>query len=487
MKRQADQILHDDIPQPSLLDALIPVVFLVCMLSATSYVFGGDAMGPNQLVLMLSAAVASIIGTKNGMPWKDIEKALVRQIAISLQPVLILLIVGAMIGSWILCGTVPTIIYYGIDLLSPGYFYISASLVCAILSFSIGSSWSVAGTLGIGLMGIAMAMGLSLPVSAGAVISGAYFGDKLSPLSDTTNLAAAVTGNDLFEHIQHMLWTTVPGFLIALCIFFFLGMENSPTNSIAEISDLQFAMAETFTIHPLVLMPFLLMLLLAVKKVPVLPALLCGTLFGALFAVLFQWDVVITLANDQALNEGASIFKGLLSAMFFGYHSETGNASMDMLLTKGGMESMLPTIALMITAMTFGGVMMGAGLLKRLLSATLQSVKKTGDLVLATVATCIGTNILVADQFLSIIIPGQMFANAYEDQDLKPVNLSRTLEDSATLTSALIPWNTCGAYMSATLGVSAFLYAPFAFFNYICPIIAVFYGYTNIAITKIKD
>ena len=487
MKRQADQILHDDIPQPSLLDALIPVVFLVCMLSATSYVFGGDAMGPNQLVLMLSAAVASIIGTKNGMPWKDIEKALVRQIAISLQPVLILLIVGAMIGSWILCGTVPTIIYYGIDLLSPGYFYISASLVCAILSFSIGSSWSVAGTLGIGLMGIAMAMGLSLPVSAGAVISGAYFGDKLSPLSDTTNLAAAVTGNDLFEHIQHMLWTTVPGFLIALCIFFFLGMENSPTNSIAEISDLQFAMAETFTIHPLVLMPFLLMLLLAAKKVPVLPALLCGTLFGALFAVLFQWDVVITLANDQALNEGASIFKGLLSAMFFGYHSETGNASMDMLLTKGGMESMLPTIALMITAMTFGGVMMGAGLLKRLLSATLQSVKKTGDLVLATVATCIGTNILVADQFLSIIIPGQMFANAYEDQDLKPVNLSRTLEDSATLTSALIPWNTCGAYMSATLGVSAFLYAPFAFFNYICPIIAVFYGYTNIAITKIKD
>ena len=487
MKRQADQILYDDTPLPSLIDALIPPVFLVCMLSATAHVFDADAMGPNQLVLILSAAVASIIGKKNGMLWEDIETAMVRQIAISLQPVLILLIVGAMIGSWMLSGTVPAIIYYGVDLLSPSYFYISASLVCAILSFSIGSSWSVAGTLGIGLMGIAMAMGLSLPISAGAVISGAYFGDKLSPLSDTTNLAAAVTGNDLFEHIQHMLWTTVPGFLIALCIFFFLGIENSPTIAVDEINNFQFAMAETFAIHPLALMPFLFMLLLAAKKIPVLPALLCGTLVGALFAILFQWDVVITLANDQTLNDGASIFKGLLHAMFFGYHSGTGNASMDVLLSKGGMESMLPTIALMIAAMTFGGAMMGTGLLKRLLSATLQRIKKTGDLVLTTVGTCIGTNILVADQFLSIIIPGQMFANAYENQKLKPVNLSRTIEDSATLTSALIPWNTCGAYMTATLGVSTFHYAPFAFFNFICPVIAVFYGYTNIAVPKIED
>ena len=487
MTAQADQILDDNSSLPSLTDALIPVAFLVSMLSATAHVFGADAMGPNQLVLILSAAVASIIGKKNGMHWEEVEKAILRQIAVSMQPVLILLIVGAMIGSWILSGTVPTIIYYGVDLVSPSYFYISASLVCAILSFSIGSSWSVAGTLGIGLMGIAIAMDLSLPISAGAVISGAYFGDKLSPLSDTTNLAAAVTGNDLFEHIKHMLWTTVPSFIIALCLFFFLGLDNSSTVSIDEINKLQHSMAETFNVHLLALIPFLLMLLLAARKIPVLPALLCGTLVGALFAVLLQWDVVIKLANDQGLSDSASIFKGLMSAMFFGFHSETGNVSMDILLSKGGMESMLPTIALMITAMTFGGVMMGTGLLRRLLSTTLQRAKKTGDLVSTTVGTCVGTNILVADQYLSIIIPGQMFADAYKDQKLKPVNLSRTLEDSATLTSALVPWNTCGAYMTATLGVSTFMYAPFAFFNFLCPMIAVFYGYLNIALPTIED
>ena len=471
---------------PSLSDALAPVIFLVAMLASTAHVFGADATGPNQLVLILSAAVASLVGKKNGMHWEEVEQAILRQIAVSLQPVLILLIVGAMIGSWILCGTVPTIIYYGVDLISPSYFYISASLVCAILSFSIGSSWSVAGTLGIGLMGIAMALGLSLPISAGAVISGAYFGDKLSPLSDTTNLAAAVTGNDLFEHIQHMLWTTVPGFMIALTIFFFLGMEGTSTVSTDDINVLQNTMSETFAIHPLVLLPFLMMLVLAAKKIPVLPALLCGTLVGGLFAILFQWDVIITLANDVNLGQGYAIFKGLLSAMFFGYNSETGNVSMDVLLSKGGMQSMLPTIALMITAMTFGGVMMGTGLLNRILDSTLHGVKSTGDLISMTVGTCIGTNVLVADQYLSIIIPGQMFKDTYQKHKLKPTNLSRTLEDSATLTSALIPWNTCGAYMSATLGVSTFLYAPFAFFNILCPIIAVFYGYLNIAIPLIK-
>jgi len=368
--------------------------------------------------------------------------------------------------------------------MSPDYFYLTACLVCALLGFSIGSSWTVAGTLGIGLMGIAAALDLSLAASAGAIISGAYFGDKLSPLSETTNLAAAVTSNDLFEHIQHMLWTTVPGFLITLVLFFVLGIGSGANLVIDDIEILQAAMQETFNISPIMLIPMILLLTMAVKKLPALSTLICGTLAGCLFAAVFQWDTVIALANDSSLSEGAAVFKGLFSAMFLGYSSDTGNASLDALLSKGGMSSMLTTIGLVINAMAFGGAMRRTGLLERLVEAALSRVKSAGDLIIATVGTCIGTNLLAADQYLSIVIPGQMFVKSYEERDLSTINLSRTLEDSGTLTSALVPWNTCGAYMSATLGVSTFMYAPFAFFNILCPIIAVIYGYSQIALQQ---
>jgi len=375
-------------------------------------------------------------------------------------------------------------IYYGVQLMSPDYFYLTSCLVCALLGFSIGSSWTVAGTLGIGLMGIAAALDLSLAASAGAIISGAYFGDKLSPLSETTNLAAAVTSNDLFEHIQHMLWTTVPGFLITLVLFFALGIGSGANLVIDDIEILQAAMQEAFNISPIMLIPMILLLTMAVKKLPALSTLICGTLAGCLFAAVFQWDTVIALANDSSLNEGAAVFKGLFSSMFLGYSSDTGNASLDALLSKGGMSSMLTTIGLVINAMAFGGAMRRTGLLERLVEAALSRVKSAGDLIIATVGTCIGTNLLAADQYLSIVIPGQMFVKSYEERDLNTINLARTLEDSGTLTSALVPWNTCGAYMSATLGISTFMYAPFAFFNIICPIIAVIYGYSQIALQQ---
>jgi len=375
-------------------------------------------------------------------------------------------------------------IYYGVQLMSPDYFYLTACLVCALLGFSIGSSWTVAGTLGIGLMGIAAALDLSLAASAGAIISGAYFGDKLSPLSETTNLAAAVTSNNLFDHIQHMLWTTIPGFLITLVLFFILGIGSGTNLVIDDIETLQAAMQETFKISPLMLIPMILLLTMAVKKLPALSTLICGTLAGCLFAAVFQWDTVIALANDSSLNEGAAVFKGLFSSMFLGYSSDTGNASLDALLSKGGMSSMLTTIGLVINAMAFGGAMRRTGLLERLVEAALSRVKSAGDLIVATVGTCIGTNLLAADQYLSIVIPGQMFVKSYEERQLSTINLARTLEDSGTLTSALVPWNTCGAYMSATLGVSTFMYAPFAFFNILCPIIAVIYGYSQIALQE---
>ena len=472
------------IKKPSLLDAITPVVILISMLAGTVYVFGLDSFGPNQVALILAAAAAAMIGIKNGHSWKEIERGMIDTISVSLQSLLILLMVGALIGSWILSGTVPSMIYYGVQLMSPDYFYLTACLVCALLGFSIGSSWTVAGTLGIGLMGIAAALDLSLAASAGAIISGAYFGDKLSPLSETTNLAAAVTSNDLFEHIQHMLWTTVPGFLITLVLFFVLGIGSGANLVIDDIEILQAAMQETFNISPIMLIPMILLLTMAVKKLPALSTLICGTLAGCLFAAVFQWDTVIALANDSSLSEGAAVFKGLFSAMFLGYSSYTGNASLDALLSKGGMSSMLTTIGLVINAMAFGGAMRRTGLLERLVEAALSRVKSAGDLIIATVGTCIGTNLLAADQYLSIVIPGQMFVKSYEERDLSTINLSRTLEDSGTLTSALVPWNTCGAYMSATLGVSTFMYAPFAFFNILCPIIAVIYGYSQIALQQ---
>ena len=473
--------------KPSLVDALIPVVALISMLAGTVYVFGLDSFGPNQVALILAAAIAAMIGIKNGLTWREIEKGMIETISMSLQALLILLMVGSLIGSWILSGTVPTMIYYGVALMSPDYFYLTACLVCALLGFSIGSSWTVAGTLGIGLMGISAALDLSPGISAGAIISGAYFGDKLSPLSETTNLAAAVTSNDLFDHIQHMLWTTVPAILITLIIFFFMGLGNNSTVVINDIVALQTAMDEVFTINPIMLAPLVLLLAMAVKKLPALSTLICGTVTGCLFAAIFQWDVVVALANDSSLSAVAAGFKGLFSAMFLGYNSVSGNESLDALLSKGGMSSMLTTIGLVINAMAFGGAMARTGLLARLVEAALSRVKSAGGLIAATVGSCIGTNILAADQYLSIVLPGQMFVEPYKERKLKSINLSRTLEDSGTLTSALVPWNTCGAYMSATLGVSTFYYAPFAFFNILCPIIAVIYGFMLIAVPSLDE
>jgi len=473
--------------KPSLVDALIPVILLIAMLAGTVYVFGLDSSGPNQVALFLAAAVAAVIGIKNGLTWKQIEQGMIDTITVSLPAILILFMVGALIGSWILAGTVPSMIYYGIEIMSPDYFYMTCCLVCALIGFSVGSSWTVAGTLGIGFMGIAAALDLSLPISAGAIISGAYFGDKLSPLSDTTNLAAAVTNSDLFDHIEHMLWTTVPSFVITLGLFFMLGMGSDINVKVDDIEILQAAMQDAFLVNPLMLTPLVLLLVMAIMRKPALSTLICGVVAGCIFAVIFQWDAVITLAADASLSSSAAIFKGLFTAMFLGFNSVSGNESMDALLSKGGMESMLLTIGLIINAMGFGGAMARTGLLERIVEAALSRVKSAGGLINTTIATCIGTNILAADQYLSIVIPGQMFSEAYKRRNLRAVNLSRTLEDSGTLTSVLVPWNTCGAFMSATLGVSTFYYAPYAFFNIFCPLIAIIYGFYQIKLPLINE
>ena len=465
--------------------SLAPIALLVLLLSASVALFGSDASyGPNQVALIIASAATMLVGWRRGMSWQAIQDGMVGAITVSIMPMMILLSVGALIGSWIISGTVPGMIYYGVQLLDPGFFYAASAVICALASLSLGSSWTVAGTLGIGLMGIATTYSLSPAITAGAVISGAYFGDKLSPLSDTTNLAAAAVGVDLFEHIKNMLWTTLPAFIAALVIFSFVGSEGAATPE--NITEIRTALANQFAISPWVLSPLVMMLALIYFRVPAYPAILICTLSGTLYAAAFQTDVVRALALASHADSPAPLIQGLWMALFAGYQSPEGMGELSKLLDKGGLASMLNTIFLILTAMTFGGMLDSTGILRQLLDQVLRGVKRTGDLILATVGGGFITNVLAADQFLAITLPGRLFTPAYDDRGLNRLSLSRTLEDSATLTSVLIPWNTCGAFIAATLGVATFEYAPYALFNLICPVLAVIFGYLMIAQPRVE-
>jgi len=466
--------------------ALSPVLLLVSLLGCSAYLFGADASyGPNQIALVLCTGAAAIVGSYTGLRWPALQEGIIDGIGLGLGPTLILLAVGMLIGTWILAGTVPTLIYYGVQILNPSLFYAASAVICAIVALSTGSSWTVAGTLGIGLMGIAGTFELSPGITAGAIVSGAYFGDKLSPMSDTTNLAAASTNVDLFEHIRHMLWTTVPGFALALLIFAMMGSAGGATPD--KILSLQQGIAREFNIGLHLLLPMLLMLYLIYRRFPAYPAILISAVTGGVFALLFQPERVIALAGDEKLSTGFALMKGVWMSLTDGYVSNSGSEDLDKLLSKGGMSSMLNTVWLIICGLGFGGMLERTGILRYGLTLALRGVRSTGSLVARTVVTCFSANILTADQFLSVALPGRMYRDAYLARGLSPLNLSRTLEDSATLTSPLIPWNSCGAYMSATLGIATFSYAPFAFFNLACPMLAIAYGYLNFAQRPLEE
>jgi len=470
-------------PKPGLSPALAlaPIMFLVALLGCSVYLFGADSSaGANQVALVLASFVAALVGRSAGVGWRESQAGMIHGIFLGLGPTLILLSVGMLIGTWILCGTVPAMIFYGVQIINPGIFYAASAAFCAVVAISIGSSWTVAGTLGIGLMGIAGSFELSPTITAGAIVSGAYFGDKLSPMSDTTNLAAATTGVDLFDHIRHMLWTTIPSFLLALLIFALIGSAGAAAPG--EITSLQQSLSKQFNIGPHLLLPLALMLGLVYKRFPAYPAIVLSALAGAVFAVVFQPEAVIRLAGEARGVGFFALLKGIWISLFDGYTSRSGNEFLDTLLSKGGMGSMLNTVWLIICALGFGGVLERTGILNYLLQWALKRVKGNGSLITTTVCTCIGTNALAADQYIAIALPGRMYADAYERHGLSRLNLSRTLEDSGTLTSPLIPWNTCGAYMSATLGIATLQYAPFAFFNLLCPLIAILYGYAGFAL-----
>lgn len=471
---------------PSRLQALVPIVVLVALLSTSVLLFGADSSyGPNQIALILAAMVAAVLGARNGFTWAELERGIVHGISLSTGAILILLMVGALIGAWILSGTVPTMIYYGLGILSPRWFYAAAVIICAIVALATGSSWTTAGTVGVALVGIATVQGLHPGIAAGAIVSGSYFGDKMSPLSDTTNLAPAMAGTDLFTHIRHMVWTTVPSVTLALILFAGIGLYLGGASDAGQITAMQDQLREQFVVNPLMLVPVALVLGLVLRKVPAFPALFIGTLVGALFAVVFQRTAVLTFVAEPDLAPGLALLKGAWTALHGGFSLASGNEALDDLLTRGGMASMLNTIWLILTAMTFGAVMETTGMLQTIANWILSAVRGTGSLVAATLGTSIGMNVIASDQYMAIVLPGRMFRAEFARRGLAPENLSRTLEDSGTLTSALVPWNTCGAFMAATLGVATVAYAPFAFFNLFSPLVAAVYGFTGVAIKRI--
>ncbi len=471
---------------PSFFDALIPIIALVILLVLAIGLYGDEGIsGPIQVALILSMLVAGLVGLKNGHSWADMGKAAVEGISTAMGAIFILLAVGALVGTWSMSGTVVTIVHLGVQFLSASWYYLAAALICAVLALSIGSAWTVAGTLGVGLIGIAEALGVSTEITAGAVISGAYFGDKMSPLSETTNLAPAVAGTDLYTHIKGMIWTTLPSILLALVIFGVLGYTGEYTVPL-DLTEVLKAIESVFYVGFWTLIPLLLVLVLSLLRFPAFPTIMLGALVGGLTAIVLQPDVVLAFVNDPSLSTPVAMLKGIWSAMATGFELDTGYEGLNTLLNRGGMSSMLETVWLILSAMAFGGVMEYTGLLARLIQPVVEWAKGDRRLVAATGLTSIGTNIIAGDQYMAIVLPGRMYREIYQERGIAPETLSREIEDTGTITSPLVPWNSCGAYMSATLGIATMAYLPFCFFNLINVLVSFLYAILGFQIKHVE-
>lgn len=448
-------------------------------------VFGGDALlGATQVTMMIIGFFAALIGLKNGVTWAEIEKSIVRSSAKTTGPILIFLTIGALIGSFMLSGTVPSLLYYGLSILSPSYFYPLACLICALVALCIGSSWTTAATVGVALIGVSYGFSLSPEITAGAIISGAYFGDKMSPLSETTNLAPSVAGSELFEHIRYMAWVSVPSFVIALSAFFIIGLNSASTLGSQESIDAFISTLDKhFNISPISLIPVALLLWLATKKTPAFLAITGVSLLACVFTFVFQYDALLGFAGG--LN-ALALAKSFWLLLYDGFVINTENDSVNHLLSRGGMASMMPMVWLVIASMMMTGVLERIGYIDVLMKILVKFVRSTGSLIASTMATCLGVNLVTGDQYMSIVLPGQMWKSQYAKNNLDNVNLSRSLEDAGTLTSPLIPWNACGVFMAGTLAVTTFAYLPYCFFNLINPIIALLFAFLNIKIMHAK-
>ena len=470
----------------SIKTALLPLLVLIGLLAFNVLVYGDDALsGSNQFILLFGAAVAAMVGFANKISYTIMLDKVADNLKSVTGAILILLFVGALAGTWLIGGVIPAMIYYGLQILHPSIFLPACVIICALISLATGSSWTTSATVGIALIGIGKALGVPVGMVAGAVLSGAYFGDKLSPLSDTTNLAPAMAGADLFTHIRYMTHTTVPSIVVTLIVFIILGIGFSAEGS-ANSQELLTAMNEVFTINLFLFIVPILVIVMIVKKTPPLVALFAGTLLGALAALIFQQDLLLSLSGESSLSLFGT-YQVIIDAITVSTEIETSSPELSDLFQSGGMQGMLGTIWLIICAMVFGGVMDAIGALATISTALLSMAKSTFQLFASTVASCLAINITASDQYLSIVVPGKMFEKAYQDRDLAPENLSRTLEDSGTVTSVLIPWNTCGAYQSGVLGVDVSQYFFYAIFNWLSPFMTLFFAAFHMKIKRLSS
>ena len=464
---------------PTLLQSLIPIVVLLLLIMLNVFYTEGDSLGgANQLSLVLAAFVAGGIAIFNRVGWERINDSIVHIFSSAVPAILILLMVGVLSGAWMISGIIPTMIYYGLEVLRPEYFFVATIIITSIISVATGSSWSTIATIGVALISIGEALNFNPAWTAGAIISGAYFGDKVSPLSETTNLAATVANVDVFAHIRYMMRTTVPSIVITLVVFAVLTFFSDATQSydLKAVQNFQHVISDTYTISIWFLLIPVVVVLLIVKKMPAIPVLLIGSLLAIFTAAFFQEGYM------QLLNGGETLtlfdrYDILTRAMYGATVPQTSSAEVNDLLSTGGMAGMTNTVWLIITAMIFGGVMEAGHFLEKITYTILKKVNSRASMVTATTTTCIMFNMTTGDQYMSIIIPGKMFVGAYAKQDFNPLLLSRTLEDAATATSPLVPWNTCGATQATILGVATVAYLPFAVFCYMSPIMTLLFAW----------
>jgi NhaC family Na+:H+ antiporter len=472
--------------EPGFLVSLIPIAILVGLLYMNVMLYGDSATsGPNQIALIVAGVVAAGIGMIYRFSWNKIHDGILHSIGSSMPAILILLMIGALAGTWMISGIVPSMIYYGLQIMSPSFFLVAAVIVCSVVSLATGSSWSTVATVGIALLGIGSALGINEGLIAGAIISGAYFGDKMSPLSDTTNLAPAMAGTDLFTHVRYMVLTTVPTLAITLIIFLVIGLNLETSSNAAGIDALLKAIDAKFYVSPVLFLVPAVVIFMIVKKVDALPALFIGTILGGLAAIVFQSDVVNEISGITD-NYARSAYSTLINSMSGEVAVVTDNANINDLLKTKGMSGMLNTIWLIVCAMVFGGAMEATGMLEKITRSIVSLAKSTGSLIATTTGTCVFFNATASDQYLAIVVPGRMFARTFRERGLAPQNLSRTLEDSGTVTSVLFPWNTCGATQASVLGVATGEYWMYCFFNLISPIMTMIFGFLNIKIARIE-
>jgi NhaC family Na+:H+ antiporter len=475
-------------PEPSLLEALVPVAVLIVLLAISVWLYGLDSSGGAiQVSLFTAATVTALMASRRGVPFENLRIAVVEGISAGLSAIFILLAVGALLGAWNMGGTIATVIYYGLDLLEPSYFYFAVCVICAVTGLVTGSSWTTAGTLGVAFIGIGQILGMDPAITAGAAISGAYMGDKMCPLSETTVLVPSMTGATVSAHIRAMMWTVLPSFGIAAVLFLILSWQADVSSTAIDTSEAQASLDAVFNIGPLTLAPIVLLIVLTILKLPPFVAIYLTAIASSIFACFTQRDVVEAFVDDPDLSTLSTSLKAVISSMATGFSLDSGVPQIDALFSGGGMSSMLTTLWLIIGALAFGAVMERAGYLHRMVEPLIAHANTPGKLSASVAGSAIGLNVLAGDQYVADVIPARTFSPEFRRQGYRPETLSRIVEDNGTVTSVLVPWNTCGAYHAAVLGVSTFDYFPYCFFNLINPAISLIYGFLGFRMIKYDD